>query len=65
MKDILAAMNKFIGETMVLPAGNWNKELLMPVLRKQKQLRREAGYDEDWDSDDEDDDLVKDGGANH
>ena len=50
MKEILQAMNHFIGETMVLPAGNWNKELLMPVLRKQKRLRQEQGFD-DTDSD--------------
>ena len=60
MKDLLTAMNKFIGETMVLPAGNWNKELLMPVLRKQKQLRKEAGYD-DSETEDEEEELLADG----
>ncbi len=40
-------MNDFIDDTVVLPAGNWDKDLLLPVLRiqnekvKERKLRQE------------------------
>ena len=30
-------MNEFIDDSMVLPAGNWDKDLLLPILRVQNQ----------------------------
>lgn len=46
MRDLLTAMNTFIDHTIVLPPGDWDRELLLPVLRmqneKMKKMRREA-----------------------
>ena len=41
MKQLIAAMNDFIDDTVVLPAGNWDKDLLLPVLRIQNNKVRE------------------------
>lgn len=30
-------MNDFIDHTIVLPPGNWDKDLLLPVLRMQQE----------------------------
>ncbi|PIK59363.1 putative band 3 anion transport protein isoform X1 [Apostichopus japonicus] len=35
--DLLDAMNDFIDHTIVLPPGNWDKDLLLPVLRMQQE----------------------------
>ncbi|XP_072047600.1 band 3 anion transport protein-like isoform X2 [Amphiura filiformis] len=53
MHDILRAMNEFIDDSMVLPAGNWDKDLLLPILRlqnkkmKERQLREQAIKEEE------------------
>ncbi|KAJ8019935.1 Anion exchange protein 2 [Holothuria leucospilota] len=39
--DLLRAMNDFIDHTIVLPPGNWDKELLLPVLRMQNEKMME------------------------
>ncbi|XP_030830660.1 anion exchange protein 2 isoform X4 [Strongylocentrotus purpuratus] len=36
-KDILVGINEFLNDTMVLPPGDWDKELLMPITRLQKR----------------------------
>ncbi|XP_071493333.1 band 3 anion transport protein-like [Diadema antillarum] len=45
MRDLLTAMNTFIDHTIVLPPGDWDRELLLPVLRmqneKMKKMRAE------------------------
>lgn len=41
MSDLLDAMNDFIDHTIVLPPGNWDKELLLPVLRMQNEKMME------------------------
>ncbi|XP_063962325.1 band 3 anion transport protein-like isoform X1 [Lytechinus pictus] len=50
MRDLLTAMNTFIDHTIVLPPGDWDRELLLPVLRmqneKMKKLRAESMEDE-------------------
>ncbi|XP_038047086.1 band 3 anion transport protein-like isoform X2 [Patiria miniata] len=53
MEDLLSAMNEFIDDSVVLPAGNWDKELLLPILRtqnmkmKQRRQMKEAITEED------------------
>ncbi|KAJ8019938.1 Anion exchange protein 2 [Holothuria leucospilota] len=39
--DLLRAMNDFIDHTIVLPPGDWDKELLLPVLRMQNEKMME------------------------
>ncbi len=41
MDDILRALNEFVEDTVVLPAGNWDKDLLLPILREQNQKLKE------------------------
>ena len=58
--DILGAMNEFIDDSMVLPAGNWDKDLLLPILRVQNQkmkqrYKKAAGIKEE-----EEDELLGD-----
>ena len=53
MEDLLSAMNEFIDDSVVLPAGNWDKDLLLPILRtqnmkmKQRRLRKEEDIQEE------------------
>lgn len=50
MRDLLTAMNTFIDHTIVLPPGDWDRELLLPVLRmqheKMKKMRAETQAEE-------------------
>lgn len=50
MRDLLTAMNTFIDHTIVLPPGDWDRELLLPVLRmqheKMKKMRAEMQAEE-------------------
>ena len=54
-------MNEFIDDSMVLPAGNWDKDLLLPILRVQNQkmkrrYKKAAGIKEE----EEEDELLGD-----
>ncbi|XP_072047602.1 band 3 anion transport protein-like [Amphiura filiformis] len=47
INTMISAMNDFIDDTVVLPAGSWDKDLLLPVLRiqnekvEERKLRKE------------------------
>ena len=64
MHDILKAMNEFIDDSMVLPAGNWDKDLLLPILRLQNKKMKERQIREDTIKEEEEPLLIeeKDGG---
>ena len=47
MEDLLSAMNEFIDDSVVLPAGNWDKELLLPILRTQNIKMRQRRQKQD------------------
>ena len=69
MQDILSAMNEFIDDSIVLPAGNWDKDLLLPVLRlqnkkmKERQLREDVIMEED--EEEEEPLLTEEDGGKH
>ena len=35
--DILKGISEFLNDTMVLPPGDWDRELLLPITRIQKK----------------------------
>jgi hypothetical protein len=45
-EDILHAINEFLDDTVVLPPGEWDRQLLTPLLMKQSKVmakrRKEA-----------------------
>ena len=39
-KDFLDAMDEFLDDSIVLPPGDWDEELLLPVMHERNELRR-------------------------
>ena len=67
MQDMLRAMNEFIDDSLVLPAGNWDKELLLPILKQQNRKNKERWQhleEQRIDEEDEEDGMsdITDGG---
>ncbi|XP_022102760.1 band 3 anion transport protein-like isoform X2 [Acanthaster planci] len=62
MDDLLSAMNEFIDDSVVLPAGNWDKDLLLPILRTQnmKMKQRRQKKEEDIEEEEEEELLPPD-----
>lgn len=41
--DIMDAIDNFLDDSIVLPPGDWDQELLLPVMQERNQLRRRKG----------------------
>ena len=41
--DIMDAMDNFLDDSIVLPPGDWDQELLLPVMQERNKLRRRKG----------------------
>ncbi len=39
-EDFLDAMDKFLDDSIVLPPGDWDEELLLPIMHERNELRR-------------------------
>ena len=64
MEDLLSAMNEFIDDSVVLPAGNWDKDLLLPILRTQNMKMRQRrklkdALEEEEEEEEEAEDLIQ------
>ena len=43
--DIMDAIDNFLDDSIVLPPGDWDQELLLPVMQERNMLRRRKGKD--------------------
>lgn len=41
--DIMDAIDNFLEDSIVLPPGDWDQELLVPIMQERNQLRRRKG----------------------
>ena len=41
--DIMDAIDNFLDDSIVLPPGDWDQELLLPVMQERNKLRRRKG----------------------
>ena len=39
-EDFLDAMDKFLDDSIVLPPGDWDEDLLLPIMHERNELRR-------------------------
>lgn len=44
--DIMDAIDNFLDDSIVLPPGDWDQELLLPVMQERNKLRRRKGEEE-------------------
>ena len=43
--DIMDAIDNFLDDSIVLPPGDWDQDLLLPVMQERNKLRRRKGSD--------------------
>ena len=41
--DLLDAIDEFLDDSIVLPPGDWDQNLLLPIMHERNELRRRKG----------------------
>ena len=41
--DIMDAIDNFLDDSIVLPPGDWDQDLLVPIMQERNQVRRRKG----------------------
>jgi len=42
-EDLLEGIDKFLDDSIVLPPGDWDEDLLLPAMHERNELRRRKG----------------------